>query len=119
MTDQPERWLIAEYCSHAIYMGWHLYLRDSCEPRTRNADGGWGWIRHSSFNRGSAHSVLASLGITMREGGDGTCDDDGYAELARRYRFGRQQTGGKPRGGVRVIAGHSGIALAEPQRKNP
>ena len=30
-------------------------------------------------------AVLAALGIQMRPGGDGSCDDEGYAELARRY----------------------------------
>ena len=43
---------------------------------------------------------LSSLGIEMH--GDGTCDDDGIAEFARRYPIHGRRCGGKKRGCVEV-----------------
>lgn len=106
--------LIAEYCDHDFYNGWHLYLRDSKGRQQRNADGEWGWIRRIG-RRGESftgQAVLAELGITIR--GDGTCDDDGIAEIARRFPIPRQRIGGKPRGCVEVVIDDEGrIRLPE------
>jgi len=43
---------------------------------------------------------LSSIGIEIR--GDGTCDDDGIAELARRYPIKGRRCGRKLRGCVEV-----------------
>jgi hypothetical protein len=40
------------------------------------------------------------MGITIK--GDGTCDDDGVAELARRFPLKGKKCGGKIRGGVEI-----------------
>lgn len=77
-------WLIAERCDAEIYSGWHIYLRDSSEHR-RNADGSWGWLQRRHHLIPAVHTLLASLGIAMRPGGDGSCDGDGYETLARRF----------------------------------
>lgn len=92
-----ERWLVAEFCAHALFNGWHLYLRDT-DRRERNADGGWGWLRRGDARLEAAHAALAGLGIAMRPCGDGTCDDDGHAAFARRFPIRRSRT----RGGVPV-----------------
>lgn len=92
--------LIAEYCTGPFYMGWHLYLRESKGRQKRNADGEWGWLRRTHNKTDSAHACLAMLGITIE--GDGSCDYDGYAEIARRFPIPRQRIGGKPRGCIPV-----------------
>lgn len=102
-------WLIAEYCPGPLYMGWHIYLRDTPERQRRNDDGSWGWLRRDHWLLASVHILLDFLGISMRPGGDGSCDDDGYAELAKRFRFGRQRIGGKPRGGLAVFLDDAGV----------
>lgn len=109
-------YLIAEYCNAQFYTGWHLYLRDNNNRQQRNADGEWGWIR--GFGRrdsnGPVRKFLASLGIQIR--GDGTCDNDGIAEFAKRFSLGRQRIGGKPRGCLEVTVGEWGeieLAAAE------
>lgn len=95
--DGCEAWLISEFCGNDLFNGWHIYLRDS--PRLeRNRDGGWGWLQRGHWLLPSVHAVLAGLGIAMRPGGDGSCDDDGYAALAHRHALG----GSDRRGGVRV-----------------
>lgn len=77
-----KRFLLAEYCSASFYMGWHLYLRDTKEKGRCNKDGAWGWLR--GINRSNpAQQVFDELGIEIK--GDGTCDDDGIAEIARRF----------------------------------
>ena len=98
--------LIAEYCRGSFYMGWHLYLRENKAKHHRNADGGWGWIRHIGKYSTAADPVLKELGIMIR--GDGTCDDDGIAEMARRYPIPRERIGGKPRGCIEVIVDENG-----------
>ena len=104
-------WLVAERCDNALYDGWHIYLRDTSNQQ-RNADGTWGWIRRDHRLALSIHALLGTLGIMMRPGGDGSCDDDGYAELARRYPF------CDGRGGFAVIVTKDGIALTRhPTRK--
>lgn len=101
-------WLVAELCENALYNGWHLYLRDT-DRHQRNADGSWGWLRRGNELVAPAHAALAELGILMRRGGDGTCDDDGYAELARRHPIRKSRS----RGGVAIrIAGSSITLLA-------
>ena len=83
-------------------MGWHLYLRDNIEKQCPNADGYWGWIRWRG-KRDGAHpfqSILNALGISIR--GDGTCNDDGYAEIAKRFPIPRHRIGGKPRGCIEI-----------------
>ncbi len=97
------RYLIAEHCDNALYSGWHLYLRDSKGRQQRNVDGEWGWLR--GINRYSnsyrwLHELLGTFGITLK--GDGTCDYDGIAEIARRFPIPRQRIGGKPRGCIEV-----------------
>ena len=91
-------YLIAEYCRGPFYMGWHLYLR---ENRTfkRNQDGRWGWIRRPREHT-ETMSLLSSIGITIT--GDGTCDDDGIAEFARRYPIKGRRCGGKLRGCLEI-----------------
>lgn len=100
-------WLVAEFCANALYNGWHLYLRDT-DRHQRNADGGWGWLRRGHYRLHAAHAALAQLGIKMRPGGDGSCDDDGYAELARRYPIRRSSR----RGGVPIGIGIDGESIA-------
>jgi hypothetical protein len=96
-------WLIAERCDAEIYTGWHIYLRDSSDFR-RNADGSWGWIRsRDHWLLPSIHALLATMGIVMRPRGDGTCDDDGYAEFARRHPL------GDGRGGIAVVVSDRGV----------
>ena len=89
--------LIAEYCEAPFYMGWHLYLRDNKEIQKRNRDGTWGWL--SGVHRqgeNPAQQIFDELGIEIK--GDGTCDYDGIAEIARRFPMPQQMIGGKPRG---------------------
>lgn len=94
-------YLIAEYCRGPFYMGWHLYLRDY-RPFRRNKDGSWGWIRLRgySWRRDGVLKFLLSIGIEIK--GDGTCDDDGIAEFARRYPIKGRRCGGKWRGCLEV-----------------
>ena len=94
------RFLIAEYCDHEIYEGWHLYIRESKSKQQPNSDGRWGWIRQIGRHRNPAQDVLESLGIVMT--GDGTCDHDGVAEIARRFPIPRERVGGQPRGCIEV-----------------
>jgi hypothetical protein len=107
-NHQPGKrlYIIAEYCGHSfLFRGWHLYLRDNKNRQQRNADGEWGWIRGlNRYRFGDAESVtkvLNELGITIR--GDGSCDDDGVAEIARRFPIPRQRIWKKPRGCIEVI----------------
>lgn len=95
-------YLITEHCSNAIYLGWHLYLRDNKKRQQRNANGTWGWIRwHNPRNRPHPfQNILDALGLKMR--GDGTCDDDAYAEIARLHPIPRERIGGKPRGCIEI-----------------
>lgn len=102
--------LITEYCPGPFYMGWHLYLRDSKGRQQRNADGSWGWVRGSSLRKSPAHEFLATLGIQIT--GDGTCDHDGYAEVARRYPVPRQRIGKKPRGCIPIFIDEYGTITA-------
>ena len=46
------------------------------------------------------------IGITIC--GDGTCDDDGYAEFAHRFPFKGERIGGKIRGGIMVVVNEYG-----------
>lgn len=112
-TISANKFLISEYCAHAIYMGWHLYLRDSKGRQQRNADGDWGWLRQS-WNQNSAHALLTQMGIELR--GDNSCDDGAYAELARRFPIPRQRIGGKPRGCIEVQIGERGeiVGVVQP-----
>ena len=79
-------------------MGWHLYLRDYRAFR-RNQDGTWGWIRRPWENE-PVMSFLSSLNISMSW--DGTCEDDGIAEFARRYPIKGRRAGGRYRGCIAV-----------------
>ena len=88
--------LVAEYCAADMFEGWHLYLRDTAR-RQRNADGSWGWIR----SRECRAACLAKFGIELR--GDGTTDDDGVAEFAKRFQV-DTTAGGRPRGCVEFEA---------------
>jgi len=75
------KFLVAEYCRGPFFMGWHLYLRDSKKFQL-NDDGEWGWVRRVFENK-PVMKFMASLGFPIT--GDGTCDDDGIAEFAKRY----------------------------------
>lgn len=105
MSDHQEMYLITEYCRGPFYMGWHVYLRDNNKRQQRNSDGEWGWIRRPRENRELVR-FLGSLEIEIR--GDGTCDDDGLAEVARRFPIARQRIGGKRRGCIPVLVGRWG-----------
>ena len=116
-------YLIAEYCGHDfLFSGWHLYLRESNKRQQRNADGEWGWIRGLRRDRdfgvaSQATKILAQLGITIR--GDGTCDDDGIAEIARRFPIPRQRIWKKPRGCIEVVVADEwgNLELAEKNKQ--
>lgn len=95
---RKDMFLVAEYCRGPFYMGWHLYLRENRVFR-RNSNGGWGWIRRVRENS-QVMFFLSSLGISIT--GDGTCDDDGIAEIARRYPIKGRRCGGKLRGCIKV-----------------
>ena len=92
-------------------MGWHLYFRDYRSVR-RNQDGDWGWIRRP-WEEWHLMFFLESIGITIH--GDGTCDDDGIAEFARRYPIKGRRCGGKWRGCMEVSIDQFGeITMANP-----
>ena len=94
MNERPY-YLIAEYCRGPFYMGWHLYLRESMDKNKRNSNGSWGWIRRPKENK-TVIEFLNGMGITIQ--GDGTCDYDGIADIAKRHAIPRQRIGGRPRG---------------------
>lgn len=99
--------LVAEYCAHDLYIGWHLYLRESKAYQRRNADGSWGWLRLSDGGpRGRLQSILDQVGIIIS--GDGTMDNDGVAEIARRFPLPGKKISGKPRGCIEIIEGDFG-----------
>jgi len=94
--------LIAEYCSAPFYMGWHLYLRDTNTRQKLNRDGTWGWLRNIHRpGENPAQQVFDKLGIKIK--GDGTCDYDGIAEIAKRFPIKHEKIGGKPRGCIAVM----------------
>lgn len=96
-------------------MGWHIYIRDHRAFR-KNNDGTWGWIRMSgwSWMQPRVLKFLSSIGIDIR--GDGTCDDDGIAEFAKRYPIKGRRCGGKRRGCLEVeIDDNDEIKLANQQ----
>lgn len=101
-----QAFLLAEYCAGPYYMGWHLYLRDNKGRQQRNKNGDWGWLR-KMWQEDAAHEILIALGITLRR--DNSCDDGGYAELARRFPIPRQRIGKKPRGCVEVFVDSHGV----------
>lgn len=78
-------------------MGWHLYLRENRAFKL-NENGSWGWI--SDFREHPVEAFLSSIGITIK--GDGTCDDDGIAEFAKRYPVRGRRAGKKLRGCIEV-----------------
>lgn len=61
------KWLVSEFCAHALFNGWHIYLRDS-DRHARNADGSWGWLRRGDHLTilAHAHAALLSIGIHGR-----------------------------------------------------
>ncbi len=81
-------------------MGWHLYLRENIEKHKHNKRGGWGWIKRPEEDK-ALQKFLGTLGVIIQ--GDGTCDYDGIAEIARRFPIPRQRIGGKPRGCIEVV----------------
>lgn len=105
-------WLVAERCDNVLYSGWHIYLRDTSNHQ-RNAGGDWGWIRRDHWLALSIRAFLGTLGIAMRLDGDGSCDDDGYAELARRHPL------SDGRGGLAVIVTQDGILLGKIGEPSP
>lgn len=109
------QFLVAEYCPGPFYWGWHLYLRESRDKRTRNRDGGWGWIMRPENDIHGIPAVLAQLGIVIR--GDGTMDNDGIHEIAKRWPVAHERIGRKPRGCVPVDVdddGHVSLPNARP-----
>lgn len=102
--------LIAEYCNAPFYMGWHLYLRDNKEIQKLNCDGTWGWLRNvHRQGENPAQQIFDELGIEIK--GDGTCDYDGIAEIARRFPLPGQMIGGKQRGCIEVVVKHGKITM--------
>ena len=57
--------------------------------------GEWPWMQPRVLE------FLSSIGIEIR--GDGTCEDDGIAEFARRYPIKGRRCGGKRRGCIEVV----------------
>jgi len=98
-------WLVAEYCGHDIYTGWHLYLRDHPGYQKRNKDGDWGWLRRLDGDK-KVQEFFTSIGITLK--GDGTRDADGLMEFAQRFPLPGRKVWGKRRGGVRVTEARCG-----------
>jgi hypothetical protein len=97
-------WLVAEYCGHNFYMGWHLYERENPGYQKRNANGDWGWVRPGDI--GACHVVefFKTLGITLQ--GDWTCPEYGIAEFVKRYPLKGRRVWGERRGGVEVTRGY-------------
>ncbi len=108
-TARKSLWLIAEYCDAHFYMGWHLYLRETAEYQTRNADGGWGWIRHP--REGRAAEFLADIGCPVT--GDGTCDGAGIQQFAKRFPLPGKKVGRRKRGGL-LITIHEETGIIRP-----
>ncbi len=106
------RWLVAEYCGHDIYMGWHLYLRDSPGYQKRNADGSWGWIRLGAIGRKYIVEFFATLGIELK--GDWSRPEDGCAEFVKRYPLKGRKVWGEKRGGIEVLEGYYGELTKTP-----
>ena len=52
--------IIAEFCSHDLYHGWHLYRRDRADG-SRNDDGSWGLL--------SGHWRIAPVHARCRDAG--------------------------------------------------
>ncbi len=102
------KFLIAEYCPGPLFMGWHLYLRDTNVPGQRNAEGDWGWLERGPLVP-AALRLLVDLGI--RSVGDNSTDAGAYAELARRHPA-PGQIGGKPRGKLPVVVDGFSIRVA-------
>lgn len=111
-TPKPVRkWLVAEYCGHDIYMGWHLYLRDHPGYQKRNSDGNWGWIRLGSLARRRVVAFFATLGIELK--GDWSCPEYGIGEFVKRFPLPGRKVWGKRRGGVEVLEAYWGdLSLA-------
>ena len=88
-------------------MGWYLYLRDSREMQKRNCDGTWGWLR-GIHRKGEnpVQRIFDKLGIEIK--GDGTCDDDGIADFAKRFPIFGQIIGGRPRGCIETVVDRYG-----------
>jgi hypothetical protein len=78
-----KKFLIAEYCGGPFYMGWHLYLRDTSQEATENADGDWGWITHPDRKGSAVEDLFKKLGLTFTD--DGTTKTGPIAEFAKRY----------------------------------
>lgn len=98
-------WLIAEYCDHEfLFVGWHLYLRESRAYQRRNKDGDWGWIRRPKES--SAGELLAGIGCAIKS--DGTMSNDGVAKFARQFPLKGRLVGGHVRGCLRVSKGEYG-----------
>ena len=106
-------YLITEYCSALLYTGWHLYYRES-NLFKQNSDGGWGWIRRPHENI-AITTFFSSLDIIIK--GDGTCDDDGIAEFAKRFPLKGKKSGGKIRGGVEINRVNGKIKLIKPENE--
>lgn len=100
------RWLVAEYCGHDLFMGWHLYLRDSPKYQTRNADGEWGWLRSGDLAARKIVAFMASLGIKLTR--DWSCPEYGPAEFVKRHSLPGRKVWGETRGGVEVLEDHWG-----------
>ena len=76
-------YILPEYCSADLFMGWHLYERDRRDG-SRNDDGDWGWIRASSFGMNNVKRLCDELGHTDMPPVDRY--NDGFIdEFARRF----------------------------------
>jgi hypothetical protein len=109
-------WLIAEYCGHNFYMGWHLYLRDNPGYQKRNADGNWGWVRPGDRGTWDVVKFFEALGIELK--GDWSRPEDGCAEFVKRFPMPGRKVWGKRRGGIRVSVGYWGdLRRIQPKTK--
>lgn len=87
-------WLVVEFCAHNLFEGWHAYIRESPKRGKRNANGEWGWVKSRDIKGDKVARLCAEVGITLK--GDWTCDDDGLAEVAKRYPLPGRKRGGFP-----------------------
>ena len=72
----------------------------------RNKDRGWGWVQWSSGCKHPARNVFTDNNISFID--DGTCDEDGIYELAKKFPL-KSKIGGKIRGCLPVVVDEYGV----------
>ena len=113
--------LLAEFCGHDLFHGWHLYLRESKdkhrqnEGKTRYTGFDWGWS-HKWFWETEALRLVRAAGCIAV--GHPNCDDGPFAEMAKRFPIPRERIWKKPRGCIEVILEEDkGLRLASEVRR--